>query len=419
MQRASPSARRLWWIATLAWLLVIGWLTLRSAPDQVRQVALLRWNCVVCGDAGVADILLNVLLFVPLGLGARALGASVWRTLAFVVPLTIGIETTQGLILIGRDASLGDVLTNSTGGVVGWLGYTLLVALKAPSRIVAWRGAAAMVGLTTSIWIATAFGIRPALSDAAPFGIDTPLGPARGLPIAVQSVSIGGVELSSDTPGAPGAPAVPQHDSLEITAVVTRTGDVLPAHSAPFVRVVDSGWRPQVSLSLRGTDLVAEAQLRASRWLLHTPQWQFPDGLALPLQRPTELRVRWTRDNVMLRIGNASAPVAALRLSVALGWIFIHPFVSTVSDSAAFWSYLWLAWWFGVSGWLGGALGPRVAGFVGALQLFAMLVVATVTATPWHGDELAVAAFAYAAVAAVAHWRAARRQRGARETATP
>ena len=151
------------------WLMVILWLTLRSAPDQAMRVAELPWYCVLCGEAGIADFLLNLALFAPLGVAARALQLPRWRVFAVAVVLTIAIETTQWFLLVGRDGSLGDVLANSGGAVLGWLLYPQLVQLGRPPRAFARAGIGAVLGLSTATWFATGFGLQPSLSEATPW----------------------------------------------------------------------------------------------------------------------------------------------------------------------------------------------------------------------------------------------------------
>lgn len=389
-----------WRLAGLVWLAVIGWVTLRSAPDQAARVALLRWNCVACGEAGVADLFLNVVLFVPLGLAARGLGMSLWRTLAVVVPLTVGIEVTQGLLLTGRDAALGDVLANSAGGLAGWLGYPLIALLGRPSRTVSWRASAVLFTLTTTLWFASGIGLKPSLSDQVPLtALTQPTAETRRFPVTINQIEVDGAELPGDPPT---LAATRPGDSLEVAVELTRRAATLPAHSAPFLRIADAGRHPQVALSGHGSDLVAEAALRASHWLLHTPQWRFANALDIPLEQPVRLRLRWTHHNVSMQVGDSSGTTASARVSIALGWIFIHPFVSTIGDSARLWTFLWLAWWFGLSGWLAGGLGWRVSGAIATAHVGALLAAAAVTDTPWHGDELLAALAGYAVAVAIA-----------------
>jgi hypothetical protein len=77
--------------------------------------------CLLCGERGSADAILNFILFIPLGFAlGRGLG---WRsaTLAFPILLTVAIELSQTMIP-GRYPALSDILTNGSGGLTGlWL----------------------------------------------------------------------------------------------------------------------------------------------------------------------------------------------------------------------------------------------------------------------------------------------------------
>jgi hypothetical protein len=76
--------------------------------------------CLICGQRGGEDVLLNVLLFVPFAFGLRLQGAKRWRAWAVTIATTASIETLQ-IFIPGRDATLSDVLTNSIGGIGGIL----------------------------------------------------------------------------------------------------------------------------------------------------------------------------------------------------------------------------------------------------------------------------------------------------------
>jgi hypothetical protein len=85
----------------------------------------------VCGQRGLADAILNVLMFIPLGLLARLLFRSAKAAVLFSLILAVGIESTQ-VVLPGRDASLGDVLFNLAGG---GLGAIVLVPVRRCLRV--------------------------------------------------------------------------------------------------------------------------------------------------------------------------------------------------------------------------------------------------------------------------------------------
>ena len=109
-----PSAR---WSKHLAWAWagLILLLTLfpgpeiTPSPENVPSIL-----CIICGERGSADGILNVLLFLPLGAALMAATGNTTRVMALGVTLSIAIEMAQGMIP-GRYQALGDVLYNTIG----------------------------------------------------------------------------------------------------------------------------------------------------------------------------------------------------------------------------------------------------------------------------------------------------------------
>jgi hypothetical protein len=109
-----------WLLALVSLAIALVTLTPADVPDDA--LARTPWWCLVCGDQGIVDVLLNVLLFIPFGITLRGSGAPIRSLGAVGLAVTILIECAQGLVIPGRDPSLSDVLTNTTGAVVGaWL----------------------------------------------------------------------------------------------------------------------------------------------------------------------------------------------------------------------------------------------------------------------------------------------------------
>jgi glycopeptide antibiotics resistance protein len=71
----------------------------------------------------LTDIVLNVIVFMPLGLGAALRWGRRWMVLSIVAAaaLSFGIELTQAIEATGRFASATDVVTNTTGAALGFL----------------------------------------------------------------------------------------------------------------------------------------------------------------------------------------------------------------------------------------------------------------------------------------------------------
>jgi glycopeptide antibiotics resistance protein len=85
------------------------------------------WSA-LAGDRGtrgaVAEIIANVILFVPFGLAMRwrfpSLGP--WRIAAIAFAFSLMIETLQLVVATGRVANVTDVMMNTLGGLIGaWL----------------------------------------------------------------------------------------------------------------------------------------------------------------------------------------------------------------------------------------------------------------------------------------------------------
>jgi hypothetical protein len=105
---------------------------------------------VLCGDTSVLDAILNVVLFIPLGIGLRIAGMSRRRAFAIGFVTTVTIEVLQ-LWIPGRDTSLGDIFTNSFGTFVGILVADIWRVVLLPSR----RAARRLALGWTALWVLT------------------------------------------------------------------------------------------------------------------------------------------------------------------------------------------------------------------------------------------------------------------------
>ncbi len=91
---------------------------------------------VIVLHAGAIEFAANIVMFLPLGfLGTLALPRRLW----WIAPLacfalSCGIETTQLLLLPGRTFAVRDIVSNTTGGLVGSGAAVLLDALLQLAR---------------------------------------------------------------------------------------------------------------------------------------------------------------------------------------------------------------------------------------------------------------------------------------------
>lgn len=144
-REVAPAQRRIAIAIIVASLLAIAFLTLR--PESGRAES--SFWCLRCGDRAAIDVILNVFLFVPLGVGLALYGLPFQRAVLLALACTCLVETLQFWIP-GRDASARDILANSIGGVIGHLLGRDWRVLAVPDRSAARVVAAAAIG----VWLA-------------------------------------------------------------------------------------------------------------------------------------------------------------------------------------------------------------------------------------------------------------------------
>src|SRR5262249_31404172 len=151
------------WVITLAALVFISAATLVPHPERVALVEQTPIWCLVCGDLGMVDVLGNVALFMPLGAGLALLGVRRRQAIALGALLSFSIELAQYVAIIGRDASLSDLITNTIGTALGVILTDSWRAWVLPTRSTA-RG---LASATVLIWLGqvalTGAAVRPVL----------------------------------------------------------------------------------------------------------------------------------------------------------------------------------------------------------------------------------------------------------------
>jgi hypothetical protein len=167
----SPSAVRVpRWVSGGVWLIAVALLTLIPNQFEADRIARLTWSCLFCGDRGVSDAILNVCLFVPLGLVLQSRRRPVVMALLVGLGISILIESAQ-LILPGRHSSLADLVWNATGAGVG---AALLVPIGARVAGTS-RGLGIAVGAGVALlFCAAGYLVTPHFTDEPYWGQWTP-----------------------------------------------------------------------------------------------------------------------------------------------------------------------------------------------------------------------------------------------------
>jgi hypothetical protein len=380
-------------LAALAALAAIAVMTLvPGSPDTITPQGI----CVFCGSTGGQDFFDNVLLFVPFAFFLRTAGVGRWRVIAAAVATTVFVEAMQLHLIAGRDASLGDVLSNSMGGVVGVVLAERWRSLLFPAAHVARRLAVVVALGWLTVLATTAWALAPSMLESRPAFVQwAPRSPAWS--------RFHGEVLDASLGGRPIGPALPpfstagyrDRDGAVRLASRVRNGNVRPSF-APIVRVATpggpEGTEELVALGQDGCDLTLHVRMRVADVRFHAPAVTvpevFPCNDASDAARgtaegdTTRLEGELTTDGwlrVRARWGAHEAG-REVRLSPAMGWSFFLPW----GFQFGMWSHHWLD-----ALWLAGLLLP--AGYWGARGEW--------TRRERRGQRLAMVAAALSAVA--------------------
>jgi glycopeptide antibiotics resistance protein len=272
----SPHTRRFGFALVVLSLAAIAWLTLRPAHASSSPID--SHLCVICGPLAGVDILLNVLLFVPLGVGLNLSGLSFWKAFLICFALSLSIETAQAFIVSGRDSTLSDVLTNTSGGIIGFWSARTAPMWLAPSR----KRAAWLAAMWCAIWlliqIVSNYSFAPSLSLSQYYGQIAQRGARAMFHGQVDSARIGTLPISS------GAFA----DSRSVRRLLLNGAPIVgfvrvtepTPNFASIIRVADEKRRGIASIGEEGDQLVFSIGTGASNLRLREPAFGMPGVFA-------------------------------------------------------------------------------------------------------------------------------------------
>jgi VanZ like protein len=376
-----------------AGLLFIARSTLTPSVDPNGLTLLTPLWCVVCGDTGGADIAANLLLFIPFAVGLRLAGMSWRRTVLVSAALSLTVELLQLVAIPGRDASLSDLLTNTTSGAIGAAIAPHLPAAFRPSRaqagwLLAGGAIAWLAALGLSAWL-----LVPSLQD----GVLRSgwAGEARGRDIffgEVGAVQLEGLPMPKN--------AVPS-DSAALRRRLARgrfslfaevnSGRPVYYHSWIYKLRADS--RDELTLYQLGRQAGISVPVRAVRYLMHPVTVTLPDGL--PDVAGLAVRLEATASGGVIRLRSTYSGVTRAveyGLSPAYGWRLISPFELGAGTGVRWFTALCLTLSVLPLGYWAARAGP-VAGCGLAVTIVAGLTLPSLLAglPPVHWSEWAAA----------------------------
>ena len=329
--------------------------------------------CLLCGERGGADGILNFLLFVPLGIALMAATGRAIRVVVFAVMLSIVIEVLQGMIP-GRYPTLGDVVYNTVGGATGiGLAAVTRQLLRPSGRLagvltVGAGTAAAVLLFMAGVLLAPSF---PATIYYGQWTAD--LGYMEAYEGQVFEASLGSMFLGSERTSNP-----------ELAVELLRSGAPLEAQAvagpappalAPIVSIFDESAVEVLVLGADATDLVLRVRYRANELRLDRPDLWIRHAFAAT--RPGDMiRLRAENRGEGYSLSLDEHEYAPLRHTPGEGWaLLLHP------ERTAPWldSTLSLAWVAGpliLAGWWAPGLGWAVGAFSLAVSGMAMAAAA-------------------------------------------
>jgi hypothetical protein len=345
---STPHLRVIGSVVTFASLAVIALATLLPASGQ--PVA--SHFCLVCGALGGVDSILNVLLFVPLGVGLALYGVPAKRAILAMSVLSILIETAQLLVIPGRDATIGDVFTNTLGGAMGFAASWYTRAWLHPSAGNASRLIVGWAAIWLTIQAISGFAFAPSIPESQYYGQLAPsLGDFAVFQGRVLTARIDGIVI----------PNTALADSRSVQRLLLNGATVgttlVPAEPtrdiAPVVRVADAEQREIVLLAQNDVDLLfaihsGAAVLRLRPPLFALPQ-VFPKGGLTARARIADTIAasgRYMPREVRMSARSGTETYGSLiPLTGSLGWTLVLPWQwfieGTVAERVISW--IWVA----------------------------------------------------------------------------
>lgn len=314
--------------------------------------------CIICGTLGGVDLILNIVLFLPLGMGLRWLTGS-WKVTALAgLMTTVFIESLQWQLIPGRDASLGDILANTAGTLLGaWLGAAGPGWLTRSGAAARRPGAAAGVLAAMTIAI-SGWALRPAPPSQRTQVQWAPIRP-NTVPFLgrLQALVINGVATRTLQRVPAGWVAVvdfPLEVRVEVTGITPVAGRAIVTRSA---NAVEEGYY----LGQWGDVLVFRTSTNASRMRLRSPlfglQRAFDStvtgdagagGSTTMVASASDTEVR------MARVAGGDRLEVSIPRTAGLAWSLLLPWEVVLGSR----------WWWANAAFLGAVLAP--AAFFGA-----------------------------------------------------
>lgn len=380
------------WLSAFG-LVAIAVLTLPAQPDGAAGSASTPLLCLVCGNKGGVDVLLNLFLFAPLGAGLRLAG---WRWRSVVLSAAVvsfAVELLQATVVTGRDASLSDLVTNTVGAAAAaalaarWRAVVLPSALAAAWLFAAWS-VLWIWTLAATVWLQDPSTMRGPLRSGWPdmASIDRRFA-GRVLEARVDGVVMPG----GDTPA----------DRAALRRSLDRGSTTIEVHAISGPPTADMLYlyylkvrhTPVLGLGQYGRDAVLVVPSRGQRLRIWSPTIQLRDAFPPDSGVPVTLRGAIRDGQLRLDVSwGGRRRRTSMRLRPTQGWLAVSPMKFVLGRWVCLMTALWIGTLVLPLGYWAASL-PRQRALALAVVIMAGLVVlpALTRSPPSHWTEWAAA----------------------------
>jgi len=173
MPLKTPSVHRIGRIVLVVGLAAILILTCTPLSNLALDAQVADPWCLVCGDEGLADVIRNLVLFMPIGAGLAMTGVRSRRAMIIGAGLSLLVESLQFFVIPGRFASVSDLLTNTASTGLGialarvWRSLAFCTGQTARNFALASTSAMLSVGIATQ-WLVAPSWKPPLRSNTCP-----------------------------------------------------------------------------------------------------------------------------------------------------------------------------------------------------------------------------------------------------------
>jgi VanZ like family len=371
-----PTIRRLGAALAIIGLLAILVLTLYPSPRQTWVSEHTPLLCLVCGESGGADVALNLLLFMPMAAGLALLGWPWSRVVALCALVSLGVESVQFAAQTGRDASLSDLLTNTTGSALAAALARRLDLLLAPGPQLARRFTLAAAAAWLGILAFSAVSMRP----WAPAGrlrnyCSASYPTAEIFTVTARTMSLNGVAMGCDQDLPRGEIRRELRQGQVSLETVAAAADA--SADRRVIHLVRSPRTPLVVLSQQGRSALFQAPTLARAFRLFPPSVRLRGAFPPRPGAPVELAAGTTGRRLRLSAAHGGGRRAVeLTLSPGHGWMLFFDMPLWPGTTLRIVAALWLgglmlpaAYWAGLAARPVEAIGVLGVVVVGGLWL--------------------------------------------------